>query len=74
MFLFFFLKYTECPDSNFRHSRRLSSRETLPADITRFDSLDAVQGLHDDGHLVQVDHPVVVHVVQLEGPVQLGRV
>ena len=34
-------------------------------------ALDAVQGLHNDGDLVDVDHAVVVNIIQLEGPVNL---
>ena len=34
-------------------------------------ALDAVQGLHNDGDLVDVDHAVVVNIIQLEGPVHL---
>ena len=36
-----------------------------------FYALNTVEGLHDDRDLVDVYHAVVVHVVQLERPVQL---
>ena len=39
--------------------------------LARLHPLDVVQGLHDDGHLVQVDQAIVVDVVKLERPVKL---
>ena len=41
------------------------------ARFTWFDPLDAVERVDDCLHLPGVDSAVVVHVVQLEGPLQL---
>ena len=38
---------------------------------TWFNSLNAIESLNDGGHLLDIDHPVVVHVVQPERPLQL---
>ena len=75
----------ECPQwvANFHHRRRrsiLEDKSKLISSLfhqelpTWLHPLDAVQGLNDGGHLLHVDHPVVVHVVQAEGKLQLVHI
>ena len=50
---------------------RFDSLPTTTKKCAWFYALNTVEGLHDDRDLVDVYHAVVVHVVQLERPVQL---